>query len=259
MCTVIVLKNVSDKFPLIVAANRDEHVARPSLPPQTKNINQTRTVYPVDALTGGTWIGSTTFGRVVALTNQDDMDIDMNKRSRGSLVKACLDAYDEGDVSGIVRSVLCREYNPFNLLFGNGRDLRLALVHHSTEEPVITNVYDGILIMTNDMSSDGRYARKENAALVRAMAINPDDSKDVIVKKLVNALSHHEISDDPHQSVCVHEGEDEWETRSSTIIMHESNGGYNGGMTYLHNEGHPCTAKTFSHDASRHVLDFKCL
>lgn len=255
MCTVIVLNDVHEKYPLIIAANRDEHVARPSLPPKSTWKNQTHTIYPVDGINGGSWIGSTSFGRIVALTNQDDGKTDMNKRSRGEIVKACLNAYDEGDVLGIVRSVKCIEYNPFNLLFGCMGDLSLALVHHDTERPVISKIEKGVTVVSNDMSGKGEYARKTNAAIVAGLSVESNDTRDEVIRKLRASLSSHDVSDDPYQSLCVHATDDAWATRSSSIMLYEND----GSLTYLHNEGQPCLSNSFSHMFVKTNLDLNNL
>lgn len=253
MCTIIVLNDVHERYPLIIAANRDEHIRRPSLPPKSTWKNQTDTIYPIDQLTGGSWIGSTSFGRIVALTNQDDGKTDMNMRSRGEVVKACLEAYDEGDVSGIVKSIRCREYNPFNLLYGCVHDLKLALVHHTTEYPVIVPVEKGVTVVSNDMSPTNKYARKTNAAYVAGLGIDRFDYSANIITRLRGALSTHDGGDDPYQSLCVHAEEDEWETRSTSIMLYEND----GSLTYLHNEGSPCRSNKFSHQIVKTRLDLR--
>ena len=68
MCLIVFAWRPGHAQPLIVAANRDEFYARPSLPlaqwPETPEIYAGR-----DLEAGGTWLGVGADGRFAALTN----------------------------------------------------------------------------------------------------------------------------------------------------------------------------------------------
>jgi len=122
MCLIVFAWRPGHAQPLIVAANRDEFYARPSLPlaqwPETPEIYAGR-----DLEAGGTWLGVGADGRFAALTNIRAPHQPPARRSRGELVarflagKIPLDDYLT-DVVG--RSV---EYAGFNLLVGTADSL----------------------------------------------------------------------------------------------------------------------------------------
>lgn len=122
MCLIVFAWRPGHAQPLIVAANRDEFYARPSLPlaqwPEASRVHAGR-----DLEAGGTWLGVGANGRFAALTNIRDPHTPPAKKSRGELVarfltgKASIDDY-LSDVVG--RSM---EYGGFNLLVGNQHEL----------------------------------------------------------------------------------------------------------------------------------------
>src|SRR2546427_10383913 len=88
MCTLIALWRSVPGFDLMVGMNRDESANRPSDPPTV--IEGTPVlVAPRDRRAGGTWIGASGTGLVVALSNRRGRAI-RPARSRGELVLAAL-------------------------------------------------------------------------------------------------------------------------------------------------------------------------
>lgn len=94
MCLVVLGLKAHPLYPLVVAANRDELLARPSAPaafwPGTGGLLAGR-----DLSAGGTWLGVTRSGRFAALTNvRDPRGVVAAAPSRGALVPAFLLASD---------------------------------------------------------------------------------------------------------------------------------------------------------------------
>ena len=85
MCLIVFAWRPGHAQPLIVAANRDEFYARPSLPlAQWADAPQ---VYAGrDQEAGGTWLGVNADGRFAALTNIRDPHQPPARKSRGELV-----------------------------------------------------------------------------------------------------------------------------------------------------------------------------
>jgi uncharacterized protein with NRDE domain len=85
MCLIVVAHRASDRFPLIIAANRDEDYARPTRPAhrweEAANVFGGR-----DVRHGGSWLASTRDGRVAAVTNLRGA-ARPDARSRGLLVR----------------------------------------------------------------------------------------------------------------------------------------------------------------------------
>jgi uncharacterized protein with NRDE domain len=84
MC-LIALGFRASKFPLVIAANRDEDYGRPTLPADFWN-DSPDILGGRDALLGGTWLAVTREGRFAAVTNLRGSPRDAKKRSRGELV-----------------------------------------------------------------------------------------------------------------------------------------------------------------------------
>lgn len=113
MCTVIIGWNVHPLAPLIVAANRDEFYARPTLPPARLPI-ESWAFGGQDKSAGGTWMGITRWG-IVGLTNYPTQTLLPGARSRGQLV---LDALAQGSALEAIEQVhkpVKVPYAPYNL------------------------------------------------------------------------------------------------------------------------------------------------
>jgi uncharacterized protein with NRDE domain len=83
VCTLAVLFQAHPAGPLVVAANRDEWLARPAGPLQVLR-QAPRTLGGRDLQAGGTWLAVNAHGVVAALTNQP-ASRDPARRSRGEL------------------------------------------------------------------------------------------------------------------------------------------------------------------------------
>ncbi|MCG8684427.1 MAG: NRDE family protein [Desulfobacterales bacterium] len=118
MCLILFAIDLSDEFPFILAANRDEFYARPTQPmgfwPDTPDLLAGK-----DLEAGGTWFGVSTSGRFAALTNYRDLSqIKSNAPSRGELIPQVLSF--KGPVEDYLSSLKKNSdrYSGFNLLAG---------------------------------------------------------------------------------------------------------------------------------------------
>ena len=88
MCLLIVIQGVVPGMPLIVAANRDERRARPTIPMTRLEGagDELAILGGRDEVGGGTWLATNAAGVVAGLTNRPLRDgPDTAKRSRGEL------------------------------------------------------------------------------------------------------------------------------------------------------------------------------
>ncbi|MDP6943716.1 MAG: NRDE family protein, partial [Myxococcota bacterium] len=113
MCTVIIATRVWSELPLLVASNRDEALARPSLPPSRWRDGM---VAPRDERAGGTWIGVSDVEVVAAVTNRFGPTADPARRSRGELVPMALEAPSAEEAARRIARISPATYNPFHLL-----------------------------------------------------------------------------------------------------------------------------------------------
>ena len=90
MCLILFASDAHQRFPLIVAANRDEAYERPSAPAQFWS--DAPGVYAGrDLEQGGTWLGVTRSGRFSAITNYRQAEPrSPGARSRGELTREFL-------------------------------------------------------------------------------------------------------------------------------------------------------------------------
>lgn len=121
MCLILIAFEPESDLPLVVAGNRDEFHARPTLKadwwPDITDILGGR-----DLQAGGTWLAVSRSGRFAAVTNYRDAAASRSgKQSRGHLVTEFL----RGDTTpaDYVDSVTGDNYTGFNLLVSDGRSL----------------------------------------------------------------------------------------------------------------------------------------
>jgi uncharacterized protein with NRDE domain len=237
MCTIIIVHNVIPRYPLIIGANRDEFYERPSEGPELIQILPVAVLAPKDLRGGGTWIGAAQGKWFVGLTNQDDCEMLMGKKSRGHVVRDVLLMGDHRQAACYLSKINPHDYNPFNLVFGRPGVLFTCKVHHSA--PVeLEEVKDGVTIISNDCSGAEKYFRRE-AAVRDAMSKHALEDIDSVVRALSTALSTHVDSDDPYDSVCVHDDARGFGTKSSSLIAISDD----GKTSFLHSEGHACRSE----------------
>ena len=121
MCIVLFAWQTHPRYPLLVAANRDEFHRRPAEPARWRD----DMFCGRDLAAGGTWLGVTRTGRFATVTNfrEPIEDHSRGTRSRGDLPTG----YLAGDLSP---RAYCEhiathqdDYGPFNLLVGDAREL----------------------------------------------------------------------------------------------------------------------------------------
>ena len=121
MCTVILAWQVLPDAPLVLAANRDELLARPSDPPLLLTSDPPRWGGR-DRLAGGTWLAVDPAGRIGAVTNRhpggQPPARDSSRHSRGALPLDVLAGDDAAALTGWSRSSP-RTYNPVNVLYAS--------------------------------------------------------------------------------------------------------------------------------------------
>ena len=119
MCWIAVLFQVNARYPLIVAANREESRTRPAQAPFAW-IGSPTIWAGRDELASGTWLGVNATGLLAAVTNRPAASRDASLRSRGLL---CLDTLrcdsPESARSFFIDELSRQRFNPFNLVCVN--------------------------------------------------------------------------------------------------------------------------------------------
>nr|WP_157500205.1 NRDE family protein [Halobacterium sp. CBA1126] len=207
-----------DDAPLVVAANRDEAVGRPSSPPAVRG-SDPRVLMPRDEEAGGTWLGVNEHRVFVAVTNRES-DIE-GERSRGLLVTDALEADNADDAIGTVeREVAAREYAGFNLVVADRNECVLL----EWDGVLRTHAFDpGTHVVVNAGYDDGT----EKSRAVRD-TLTGHDSPDAWLETARTALRDHETG------ACVHR--DGFGTRSSSLVTI----GADDTVAYEFADGPPC-------------------
>jgi uncharacterized protein with NRDE domain len=123
MCLVAFAIGASERWPLVIAANRDEFLARPTLPlARWHPASGQEIISGRDLRAGGTWMGMTPGGRIAFLTNVRQASPEAAPRSRGELVTRWLEG--AGDAASFVAELEKADgggaaYGGFNLVLGD--------------------------------------------------------------------------------------------------------------------------------------------
>jgi uncharacterized protein with NRDE domain len=123
MCLILLAYRVHPRYPLILAANRDEFYHRPTVPAAFWE-TAPQLLAGRDLKSGGTWLGIIRTGRIAALSNyRDPSNVRDNTPSRGGLVTDFL----LGDLPPAEYLEMLRQrsqdYNGFNIIFGDRKNL----------------------------------------------------------------------------------------------------------------------------------------
>jgi hypothetical protein len=234
VCTITLAWQTFEDAPVIVAANRDEVLDRPSDPPERREWEQT-VVAPKDAEAEGTWIGYNEHGVLVALTNRWTGEEKRGDRSRGLLVRDAL-GYESAEeaIRCVERDLDNQTYEGFNLL---AVDRNSALLVEYDGIRRVRNLEPGVHVIVN-VGADDNYEipaqreaagieQAENATGLReALTPEPGETGREWLDRASEAISDHEYG------VCLHR--DGFGTRSSSLIY------LGDDVSYHYADGPPC-------------------
>ncbi|WP_263020847.1 NRDE family protein [Natronobiforma cellulositropha] len=240
MCTLALAWQVFPETPVVVGANRDESLERPSEPPAVYRTSP-RVIAPSDARAGGTWIGVNESGLFVGITNfWTDADL-AGERSRGLLVGDALSSRSADEaLETVTATTSAFEYEGFVLVLADATDA-YALVWDGTLER--TAFDPGVHVVVN-VGFDDRFsvpsaraevarAQAENARRVRNALTGAADTvresgggSDAWLERAASVLGDHDYG------VCVHG--DGFGTRSSSLLAVGTE------TTYAFADGPPC-------------------
>jgi hypothetical protein len=193
MCTIVIVNHHYKGFPLVIAANRDEEVDRPSSDVQILSREPHLIVGGKDDLKGGTWLGVNKQSIFAAITNQGDKD---KLLSRGQLVLDALKCKTLEELLSFVEEINPAKYNKFNLVFGNNKSVYIAYSYllHSM---VIRELPKGIHVVSDDMKFAGETP-KGSYVHKKLDIVNPDkpwlDYYKILKKTLANIGSGIKIN-----------------------------------------------------------------
>jgi uncharacterized protein with NRDE domain len=199
--------------PLVVAANRDEALARPSTGPRRWE-GSPALVAPRDEKAGGTWLGVNAHGLFVGVTNRFAAPQDPGRASRGHLVLSALRHPDARTLHAALAGLRPTDYNAFHLLYADRHGAHLTWsdgerLHQQELAP-------GLHVLTERSFHAGLSARE---AWVRARWPAAAQAEP---EALMALLGGHAPEDAlPLEAPCVHLPALEYGTRSSMVLTLE--------------------------------------
>ena len=240
MCTLAAFVRVFPAWPLVVAANRDEHLDRPATPPILLRDAAPRAMGGRDLRANGTWLGVNEAGVVVGVLNRrSPAPPDPARRSRGQLAVELL-GYDAASAAAAhAAAEPPGRCNPFNLLIADPSAAFAVSQPH--DGPLrSTPLEPGLHLLTNLDVNDPtcpRIAVSYRRFATAGDAFAADGEVDAFVRGLRDVLADHATALDPRGpgSLCVHAGT--FGTRSSSLILVPPAG---RPVRYLHADGPPC-------------------
>jgi uncharacterized protein with NRDE domain len=226
VCTLALYFRIFDDYPLVVAANRDEHYDRPSSAPAVVASNP-KILAGKDLQAGGTWLGVNEHGVIAAVLNRrsdDEQAPQARTRSRGLL---CLDLLNLGSAAQ-ARASLDRErdnfYQPFSLVF---TDQHEAYAAFNVEKKIeIMPLHPGLHVFSSAAKHNERSEKKERAYSLFS-SLTPALQKNIHTISAWTSLFSPVLSDhaagngeagDTKEAICVHH--DISGTVSSSIIIY---------------------------------------
>jgi len=180
MCLVLIAWHVHPRYPLIVAANRDEFYDRPTLHAY-RWPGSTGVVAGQDLEAGGSWMGVDNTGRFAAVTNFRELEKgSAHVRTRGELVTG----YLSGDTSAAnylaALSKRTDRYRGYNLLLHDNGELYCA----SNRGAPIRRMASGVHGVSNGLL-DSDWPKVKRGRQLLTAAIESDEPDPVHLFELL--------------------------------------------------------------------------
>jgi uncharacterized protein with NRDE domain len=240
MCTLAIYFRMFGDYPVVVAANRDEFLERPALPPTALG-DRPRIIGGQDLRAKGTWLGINEHGLIVGLLNRrfaetrptadkfllnqhiaETRPNDDKLRSRGLL---CLDALQHTSAASALQYVerqRARDYNGFNLLMASRKEAFVA--YNRGGEIEVVKLTPGMHLLTNADVDDFECPRiSRSYSRFAELGQREDFAADPVGRRaeLAALLADHSTQLDARtgrpNSLCLHLGD--YGTRSSSLIF----------------------------------------
>jgi uncharacterized protein with NRDE domain len=169
VCLILLAWKTQARFPLVVAANRDEFHGRPASPAAFW-ADRPDLLAGRDLEAKGTWMGVTRKGRFAAVTNYRGATEPKAKQSRGALPVGFLTAAVSPGI--FMKSIPADAYSGFNLLASDGEELWWMSNRDGTPRRLEPGVYGlgNLLLDSPEIEPDKQRLRR---ALEPAPALEP--------------------------------------------------------------------------------------
>ena len=204
MCSVIILRRPEhERWPLLLAANRDELATRDTGPPGRHWDDRPDVVAGLDREAGGSWLGLNDHGLVAAVLNRrGTLGPEAGKRSRGELVLEALDHADAEAAAAALAHLDPGAYRPFNLVVADATEA--FWIRHAGDGMVRSVALEaGIAMLTAREVNDPQSPRiRRYLPLFRAAEPPAPDRADWSSWQLLLAATASETGD-PRDAMCI--------------------------------------------------------
>ena len=182
MCLILFAAGAHPRYPLIVAANRDEAYHRPTATAAFWT-DHAHVYGGRDLEQGGTWLGVTETGRFAAVTNYRLGHARPDRaRSRGELTRDYLVGTDAAGPYLKTISERANEYNGFSLIAGDLERLYFFSSHGAGVEAIAPGVHG----LSNHLLDEPWPKVTQGAAVLRGLL---DTSEDDLTRRLFDVLA----------------------------------------------------------------------
>ncbi len=226
MCLILFAYKIDEKYPLILASNRDEFYQRPTSPMAYWE-DHPSLLAGRDLQGGGTWFGVNKSGRFGAITNyRDPADIKTDAPSRGEIIVDFLNSDSPANEFLADLKGKGNRYNGFNLLLKD----RKSLFWFSNKKDEIREIPPGIHGISNHFLNTPWPKVESGKKAMESTIKTPFSAKSLFPILLDNAVAQDK--DLPQTGVGL-----EWErilsplfiksqvygTRASTVMLIDKN------------------------------------
>jgi hypothetical protein len=238
VCTILLAWRCLADAPVVLAANRDELVDRPSRPP-ARVASDPPVAAGTDLLAGGTWLAVAADGRLAAVTNRrsgpdGEIGRDPTRRSRGELPLAVLGGSSDEGARRVLSGLDPAAYNPVNVLYVSPTAALVA--HLSGAELHLVALDPGPHVLTVHDVDDPRPAKDVALAARLRTAVAAAGPGPALLAGMEEMLRDHGApGGDPLDAVCIH-GDRYGTVSASSVLVAAS-----GRVTDRHAQGRPCT------------------
>jgi len=177
MCTLVILRRPGHPWPVLIAANRDEMVSRPWLPPGPHWPDRPEVIAGQDVQAGGTWLGINRHGVVAAVLNgRRSLGPQDGFRSRGELPLEALDHADASDAADALAELNPKAYRSCHIVIADNRDAFVVSIDENAGRPFVsrTAVPPGLSLLTAAGLNDTSHARAKLYLPQFRLAAQPD-------------------------------------------------------------------------------------
>ena len=244
MCTLALYLRQFENYPLVIAANRDEHFSRATAAPLIWSTNP-RIVAGKDLVAGGTWLGVNARGIAAGIVNRRvQIDAGSAPRSRGLLCLDMLEAASMADAQAALPYEDAGRYQAFLLLAASAEGAFAA--YNAAGDIERRALAQGLHVFGNTSftGEDGQKldrARElfHKAGESLAPLLGQPEGRDAAVGVLRGVLGDHTPIEtaDARSALCVHTPDADYGTVSSSIIFLSAT---DRRFYFYHAPGPPC-------------------